>query len=167
MIPEIYQDNDGGDYSHGIKERMYTLAAGLSTPVIVEIGTRTGNSLRIWAAAAASNGGEVFSVDHTYRPGWPIPACCVLFIASSHHVAWTRPIDLLYIDGDHTKEGCQRDVDYWWPMVKSGGHLLFHDATNPGHLQDLMPIITQLALAQSGTFEIWPNQCGMAYLRKP
>ena len=167
MTPEIYQDEDGGDYCEGMLERMFALAAGLSAPVIVEIGTRSGNSLRIWAAAVASNGGEVFSVDVVYQPGWPIPARCILFVSSSHTVPWSRPIDLLYMDGDHTRVGCQRDIEAWWPKVKPGGHLLFHDVTNAGHHRDLIPPIADLARTQKISFEIWPNQCGMAHLVKP
>lgn len=37
------------------------------------------------------------------------------------------PIDLLFIDGDHTYEGCLRDIFSWAPKVKSGGKILFDD----------------------------------------
>lgn len=43
------------------------------------------------------------------------------------------PIDLLFIDGDHTFEGVQRDIEAWVPKVKVGGRVIFHDcacATN-------------------------------------
>lgn len=29
--------------------------------------------------------------------------------------------DLLYIDADHTYEGCSKDLRDWWPKMKSGG----------------------------------------------
>ena len=29
--------------------------------------------------------------------------------------------DLIYIDGDHTYEGCKQDLEAWWPKVKRGG----------------------------------------------
>ena len=28
--------------------------------------------------------------------------------------------DLIYIDADHTYEGCIQDMELWWPKVKSG-----------------------------------------------
>jgi len=44
---------------------------------------------------------------------------------------WQLPIDFLWIDGDHTFEGCGRDIQDWVPFVKSGGMVAFHDYGNP------------------------------------
>jgi predicted O-methyltransferase YrrM len=41
---------------------------------------------------------------------------------------WSEPIDVVFIDGDHSKEACQLDWDRWHPFVSPGGHVLFHDA---------------------------------------
>jgi predicted O-methyltransferase YrrM len=41
---------------------------------------------------------------------------------------WTLPIDLLFIDGDHSEEGVRRDWDLFSPHVSPGGHVMFHDA---------------------------------------
>lgn len=41
---------------------------------------------------------------------------------------WTLPIDLLFIDGDHTEEGVRRDWRLFSGHVRQGGHVLFHDA---------------------------------------
>lgn len=38
------------------------------------------------------------------------------------------PIDLLFIDGDHTYEGVMRDIAAWLPHVRAGGTIIFHDA---------------------------------------
>jgi hypothetical protein len=35
--------------------------------------------------------------------------------------------DLVYIDADHTFEGCYRDIVDWYPKVKKGGFLLGDD----------------------------------------
>lgn len=35
--------------------------------------------------------------------------------------------DFVYIDADHTYEGCSRDILDWWPKVKSGGFLTGDD----------------------------------------
>jgi predicted O-methyltransferase YrrM len=57
-------------------------------------------------------------------------------IAMSEDAArgWTAPVDLVFIDGDHSEEGCTLDWELWHPFVEPGGVVLFHDAreTQPG-----------------------------------
>ncbi len=38
-----------------------------------------------------------------------------------------EPLDYLFIDGDHTLEGVQRDFQMYSPLVRSGGIIAFHD----------------------------------------
>jgi predicted O-methyltransferase YrrM len=51
-------------------------------------------------------------------------------VALSHEVAqaWTGTVDLVFIDGDHSERGCERDWSCWHPFVAVGGHIVFHDA---------------------------------------
>jgi predicted O-methyltransferase YrrM len=51
-------------------------------------------------------------------------------VALSHEVAaaWAGQVDLVFIDGDHSQEGCERDWLDWSPFVAPGGHVVFHDA---------------------------------------
>jgi hypothetical protein len=50
--------------------------------------------------------------------------------ALSHEVAagWSQPVDLVFIDGDHSEAGCELDWDCWRGFVAVGGHVIFHDA---------------------------------------
>jgi predicted O-methyltransferase YrrM len=41
---------------------------------------------------------------------------------------WGLPIDLLFIDGDHSEEGVGRDWTEWSRFVVPGGIVIFHDA---------------------------------------
>ena len=41
---------------------------------------------------------------------------------------WSRPIDFLFIDGDHAYEAVRRDFEEWSPHVTPDGVMLFHDA---------------------------------------
>jgi predicted O-methyltransferase YrrM len=52
-----------------------------------------------------------------------------LIVEDSHSVGprWTRPIDWLIVDGDHTYAGCMRDLNDFAPWVKSGGLLIVDD----------------------------------------
>jgi predicted O-methyltransferase YrrM len=42
---------------------------------------------------------------------------------------WIDQIDFLFIDGDHSETGVQRDWDDWHKYVIPGGIVAFHDAT--------------------------------------
>jgi len=35
--------------------------------------------------------------------------------------------DYVYIDGDHSLEGAEKDLEAWWPKVKCGGYFAGHD----------------------------------------
>jgi predicted O-methyltransferase YrrM len=43
---------------------------------------------------------------------------------------WTRPIRLLWIDGDHTYSGCKEDFDLFSPFLAEHGVVAFHDSLN-------------------------------------
>lgn len=50
--------------------------------------------------------------------------------ALSHQVAasWSGQLDLVFIDGDHSEQGCDLDWRLWSPFVAIGGQVVFHDA---------------------------------------
>ena len=51
-------------------------------------------------------------------------------VALSHEVAaaWSQQVDLVFIDGDHSRDGCELDWSSWREFVAVGGHVVFHDA---------------------------------------
>ena len=51
-------------------------------------------------------------------------------VALSHEVAkrWSGAVDMVFIDGDHSEDGCELDWSSWRPFVKVGGYVVFHDA---------------------------------------
>lgn len=56
----------------------------------------------------------------------------------SHQVAeqWTGPsLDTIFIDGDHSAEGCYRDIRAWHAKLNPGGRLLGHDAVPGGEVE--------------------------------
>lgn len=41
---------------------------------------------------------------------------------------WSQgPVDLVFIDADHTYESCKADFLAWDPFLKVGGYMVFHD----------------------------------------
>lgn len=58
----------------------------------------------------------------------------VMIVAAPSEVAarfWATPIGMLFIDGDHSYDGCHRDYAAWAPNIVASGTLVFHDATIP------------------------------------
>ncbi|MBY0565186.1 MAG: class I SAM-dependent methyltransferase [Hyphomonadaceae bacterium] len=45
--------------------------------------------------------------------------------------AWSQPIGMLFIDGDHSVEGVKADVELWTPFLVDGGYIVFDDALDP------------------------------------
>jgi predicted O-methyltransferase YrrM len=41
---------------------------------------------------------------------------------------WTESVDVIFIDGDHTYEAVRKDFEDWFPHVKTGGLIMFHDS---------------------------------------
>jgi MMP 1-O-methyltransferase len=61
-----------------------------------------------------------------------------------------RKINLLFIDGDHSYEGVKSDFEAWYPHVKRGGMIAFHDYSErwPG----VMKFIDEVASNQLAFF---------------
>jgi hypothetical protein len=51
-------------------------------------------------------------------------------VALSHELAarWREPVELVFIDGDHSERGCELDWSCWHEFVAPGGRVVFHDA---------------------------------------
>jgi predicted O-methyltransferase YrrM len=48
--------------------------------------------------------------------------------AASHDLVKERPIDFLFIDGDHSYEGLKGDWQAWSPLIAIGGIVALHDS---------------------------------------
>jgi len=63
--------------------------------------------------------------------------------------AWSAPpVDLVFVDGDHTEEGCALDWETWHDHVALGGHVVFHDARSapgsPTGLEGVIAVVDRL-----------------------
>lgn len=45
---------------------------------------------------------------------------------------WQKPIDLLWIDGNHQYDAVKQDYEQWEPFLKVGGIIAFHDSNKWG-----------------------------------
>lgn len=117
---------------------MLGVVAELQPRVILEIGTRNGATL--WGMAQAAPGAVLVSVDPTNERRHfeqLIPGAELHAIAGDSHDLGTllrvqfalagRPVDFLFVDGDHTEQGCRADVDDYAPLLSPSGLLCLHD----------------------------------------
>jgi predicted O-methyltransferase YrrM len=114
---------------------------------VLEIGSARGGTLWAWTRAAAPDatlvsvdlpGGPYGGGDYdweSFRSFARADQRIELIRANSHDedtrdrvaAALDRPVDFLFIDGDHTYEGARRDFELYSPFVKPGGIVAFHD----------------------------------------
>lgn len=111
---------------------------------LLEIGVMHGASTAILRRAMAPDG--VLTGIDPHPPGrlgisferWiakrevaKYPRGCVDLVRKLSHEAlssWTRALDLLFIDGDHSWDGIDRDWRGYSGFVESGGVVLLHDS---------------------------------------
>lgn len=150
----IYPDIEGW-IAPGEAALLYHLAECVPPDsCIVEVGSYRGKStvalalgatppVEVWAfdphtAAVGVSGGKYGPVDRlhfnrtlerTMTIGRVRPMAC-----DSQMVArgWSIPISLCFIDGDHSAEGVQRDLDAWLPHIPPKGCLVLDDIDLPG-----------------------------------
>lgn len=124
--------------------------AELKPKNVLEIGTANGGTLFIMARLT-DPAGRVISLDLEGGkfgggyPEWKAPVYEAfarngqdfhLLRGNSHEAAslarvkkllQDEPLDLLFIDGDHTYEGVSKDFEMYSPLVRPGGLVGFHD----------------------------------------
>lgn len=65
--------------------------------------------------------------------------------------------DILFIDGDHSYEGCYNDLNNWFPNLKKGGHVILHDSYQRYNIDEA---ITDYTLDKNVRFFLSPFNIG-------
>jgi predicted O-methyltransferase YrrM len=135
---------------------LYGIARAQKPQVCVEIGSAQGKSACYVGLALKENGGgKVYAIDPHSATNWndheSVESLDIIrrniatfglrdyvevirSTSQEAHPNWTRSIDLLFIDGDHSYEGVKRDFQLFVPHVNPFGFVVFHDT-----LWDLKP----------------------------
>jgi len=63
-----------------------------------------------------------FELDHYIEP----------IVAQSVESAqqWRTPLDVVFLDGDHSESAVEADIAAWVPHLQAGGFLVLHDSTD-------------------------------------
>ena len=131
---------------------LYGLVRSMRPDVCVEIGSSRGKSACYIAMALKENRrGRLYAID-PHRPNdWAespygkdldtaesfrtnisklgLSEQVIMIRSTSEEAArdWQRPIDLIFIDGDHSYTGVKRDWELFAPHVRPFGIVVFHD----------------------------------------
>lgn len=118
-----------------------SLLVDLKPNVIVEIGVHAGGTMYAWSQVAS----DPYGVDTTPSSpeliytvtGGPRDEHGATIIIGNSHDSETlaalreelngRPVDVLFIDGDHSYEGVRQDYEMYRSLVRPGGLIAFHD----------------------------------------
>ena len=117
---------------------------------ILEIGSHRCGTLHVLGHHADR---RIISIDQNkfetrkYQEHFLTRAPNALLIAGDSHQPETmdklvaalagETIDLLFIDGDHSRAGVMEDFEDYSPLVRSGGFIVFHDVDpNHGHTRE-------------------------------
>jgi predicted O-methyltransferase YrrM len=162
-------------------EGLRALVHERSAETILEIGTARGGTTALLADAASPDA-TVISVDLAHPPEVArrlhrlIRQELVLVTGYSdapetvkqvHAALRGRPLDVLFIDGDHSYEAAKRDYELYAPLVPPGGLIGFHDIV-PGRAARGVPDLWQELRDESSTelVEDWSRESyGIGVLR--
>jgi predicted O-methyltransferase YrrM len=143
---------DSIDFSSGLGDSahlLYGLARSLKPRIAVEIGSARGRSACFVGLALKENGsGRLYAIDPHIQTAWNDLGAIDTFSTMRQNVAeldlggvveivrstsadaaatWSEPIDLLFIDGDHSYDAVKADWTRFSPFVSEFGVVVFHD----------------------------------------
>jgi predicted O-methyltransferase YrrM len=143
---------------HTLAERVRSIGP----KVIVEIGTRLGGTLFCWSQCSANlellvsidlpsgihGGGYPHQRARLYElfvSNQPLARLELLRLDSQQastqarllEILCDRPIDFLFIDGDHRYPGIKRDYELYASAVRPGGLIAFHDIRPNAELESI------------------------------
>ena len=154
---------------------LYRLARNVETGPVAEIGRFRGGSTVIFSSALPE-GVELWSYDVNDQLDDQLRAALErlrlghnvhLVVGDSRTVEPPpAPLELLFVDGDHSYEGAKADFDRWGAFVRSGGHLLFHDAVDTGGYGNVYPGVARAVAEVGAGWERRPGVGSIAHFVK-
>lgn len=145
---------------------LWSIARKYPKGVFGEIGTQGGMTAIAFGMAARDVGGKVYSMDiDTLYTGnaqanielLGVKDVVTLLHGDSTKTDFPEPLDVLFIDGDHSYEGVKADYERHHTNVKDDGIILFHDPYTCEGVGQL--------LEEIGAYTI-PIESGLGIMRK-
>ena len=141
---------------------------------VVEVGTDVGDSTRVFSSALQATAGQLITIDkvapknnwpETCINGGPWPIKNIKFITSDVKLLqWKEPIDLLFLDGDHTYEALQWELSNLGIHVREGGKVLCHDIYHSEFGEPITKAVKEWAKLHELCWTAYPHQHGLAII---
>ncbi len=136
-------------------ELLFALASGVETGCIVEVGSYRGRSTIALALGSRSgHGAPVFALDphepftgalggdfgpedraafyrNMLRSGCYLDVRLINLDSETVTRGWSKPVSLLWIDGDHSYQGVSRDFNCWQTHLAPDAQVVFDDSLDP------------------------------------
>lgn len=112
------------------------LLAGLviaqSASTVLEVGTGLLNSSKAFLYGLERTGGKLVTCDPKKRWDNFVHPQIEYHQEKSGELRkeWKEPIDILFIDGDHSYASVKNDFEMFYPFVKEQGLVIFHDSNH-------------------------------------
>jgi len=190
-----------GDFRTGLGPSawlLHGLVRSLAPDVVVETGSARGwSACHIGLALRENVRGKLYAIDphtstdwndsggqetsltvfHRHITAMGLDPYVEVIRANSHTAArgWTRPIDLIFIDGDHSYEGVKADWELFSPFLTPSGIAVFHDTTwelhrhkDTRYRQDMgVPRFVDELRGQGYPVVTIDRDCGLSLVQRP
>ena len=135
---------------------------------VMEIGVRGGMSTSALLAGVEAKGGHVYSVDinncpiFTGHPQWSFMVADSIREIERISKFVPDSLELLFVDGDHTYEGCLADLHNYAPRAKK---VLIHDCECPLTFPGVRKACEEYAKRTGRSFHVISGSYGMGVLQ--
>jgi cephalosporin hydroxylase len=129
------------------KNVLYEITSKYTDSIFVDLGVREGASSKIMLSDSIKNNNKVFGVDVDWsvlnsevnsHPNYTT----ILGDSSTVGKYWDKEISGIFVDTFHIKEQVLSELYFWYPHIKEGGFIAFHDTNWPQGQHDRYGDIT-------------------------
>ena len=129
------------------KNVLYEITSKYTDSIFVDLGVREGASSKIMLSDSIKNNNKVFGVDVDWsvlnsevnsHPNYTK----ILGDSSTVGKYWDKEISGIFVDTFHIKEQVLSELYFWYPHIKEGGFIAFHDTNWPQGQHDRYGDIT-------------------------
>ena len=164
-IEHVYQAT--GDFKI-LKHLLMALTLDRKAQIVLEVGTDVGDTTRILSSCLQLTGGKLSTIDkdppkQNWLASWPLKNVTFI-LGDSITIPWGEPLDLLWLDGDHTAEHLTKELAYFGRRVKVGGRIALHDTCHSEFGQGITGVIRAFCQEQQLVWTEYPFQHGLAVI---